>query len=116
MPSRRYAILALWESARESDFRGDLGSRKYSTMAWLGALTKLDLDHLDLGIFSLLGKTLGIEIAVSSPAAKIPATDFPNEVSAVLSVIRADAALTGVVSETTHPCALVEREDCVCAE
>ncbi|SPZ60493.1 Uncharacterised protein [Serratia quinivorans] len=66
-------------------------------MARLGALTEFDFNHFDLRVFSLLGKALRIKMAIAGAATKIAASQFPHQIAAVLTVIAADAALTGVM-------------------
>src|SRR3954464_15289980 len=60
----------------------------------------LELDHLDLVVAGDAGKLLRIEGAVAAvTAAEIAGTDLPDDVAAVLAVIRADAALAGVMGK-----------------
>ena len=85
-------------------------------MAGLGTLRQLDLDHLDLRIGDLLGKSLRAEAAVGIAAAEIAAADFPDDVAAEFAVIAAEPAFSGVVREIAEPGALVEGENRVGAE
>jgi hypothetical protein len=77
----------------------------------LGALAELDLDHPDLCRGGLSGKPLRVEAAVRITATEITAAQFPDQVTAVLAVIRADAALPGVVGKATELRAAIEGAD-----
>src|SRR3954451_516881 len=68
-------------------------------MTGLGALTDLELDHLDLVLARDAREGFGIEGAVEMTAAEIARTDLPDDVAAHLRVIGAEAALAGVVRE-----------------
>jgi hypothetical protein len=78
-------------------------------MAGLGALRKLDLDHLDLRLARLLRESLRVEISVRCAAAEIAAADLPDQIAAVLAVIAADRAFAGIVGEIAELGALIER-------
>ncbi|MCY1179726.1 hypothetical protein D9M73_201400 [compost metagenome] len=85
-------------------------------MAGFGALAELDLDHPHLRGAGLGGEAFRVELAVTGAAAEVAATQFPDQVAAVLAVVGADAAFAGVVIEVAELGALVERADGVGAE
>src|SRR5436305_1155535 len=69
-------------------------------MSGLGALTDLELDHLDLIVGCDAGELLRIEGAVGAvAAAEIARPDLPDDIAAVFPVIGAEAALAGIVRE-----------------
>src|SRR5262249_23311143 len=69
----------------------------------------LELDHLDLVVGRNAREFIRIEGAVPVTAAEIAGADFPDDVAAVLAMIRADAALAGVMREAALLGAGVER-------
>src|SRR5690349_12600978 len=85
-------------------------------MTGLGALADLEFYHLDLVVSGNLGEQVGIEAAVAVAATEIAASDLPDNVAAVLAVIRADAAFAGVVREASLPGARIQRADRIGAE
>ena len=108
MRCRRYTVLTYSHTAGGSDFRADLVCRQNPAVAGLGALAELDFDHLHLRAARLLGEALRVEVAVCGAATKVAAADFPDQVAAMLAVVRADAALAGVMGKAAKACALVE--------
>src|SRR5690554_4424845 len=80
-------------------------------MAWLGPLTELELNHLDLRLTGLLGEALRVKVAVSVPAAKVAATQFPDQVSAMFEMVGADGALASVVGKVAQLRPLVQGQD-----
>lgn len=85
-------------------------------MARLGTLAQFHLDHLHLWIHCLLGEALRIEAPLFVAAAKVTAAQFPDQITAVLAMITADAAFAGVVGEVAELGATIERTDRVGAE
>lgn len=85
-------------------------------MAGFGALAHLDLDHPHLRILCLFGEALWVEPAVFGAAAKVAAAQFPGQVTAIFSVVRADAAFASVVGEVAQLGALVQRTNRIGAE
>src|SRR5205085_8899482 len=77
----------------------------------LGALTQLDLDHPHLRVAGVGRVALLVEAAVGMAAAEVPRADLPDEVAAVLAVVAADRAFTGVVREAAAARAFVQRAD-----
>ncbi len=61
---RRNAVRAHRHAADGGDFGRDLGGGQHAAMAGLGALAELDLDHLDLRILRVGGKSFRRECAV----------------------------------------------------
>ncbi len=76
-----------------------LGGRKHPAMSGLGALADLEFHHLDLIMARHSGELVWIERPIAIAATEIPGTDFPDQVAAVLTMIRTDAALAGVMGE-----------------
>ena len=93
----------------------DLGAGQHAAMAGLGALAELELDHLDLILRRGGGEFVGAERAVAVAAGKIAGADFPDDVAAVFAMVRAIAALAGVVGEIAFLGAAVERQNGVAA-
>lgn len=90
-----------------------------AAVAGFGALAELDLDHLHLRVAGLGGEALRVEAALLGTAAEVTTADFPNQIAAMLTVVRADAAFTGVMGKAAHARAAVQRGDGVgakCAE
>ena len=81
------------------DLLGVLGRRKHAPMPGLGALRQLQLDHLDRLVRGLLPEQVGIEMAILVAAAEVARTDLPDHVAAVVQVVVAEPAFTGVVVE-----------------
>src|SRR5471032_969955 len=79
------------------------------TLAGLGALAELQLDHLDLLVGRCFGEFVGAESAVRIAAAEIARADLPDDVAAPLAVIGAEAAFAGVVREAAELGAAVQR-------
>src|SRR6185503_15080066 len=97
------------DAADPGDFLRYFRGRQHATMAGLGALADLELDHLDLVFVGDLGKQIGIEAAVAVTAAEIAGADLPDDVAAILAMIGADAALAGVVGKVALLRAGIER-------
>jgi len=70
-------------------------------MPRLGTLAEFQLDHLDLRVGGVGGKTLFAEGAVAVAAAKVARADLPDQVAAMLAVVTRDGALARVVREAT---------------
>lgn len=85
-------------------------------MAGLSPLAHLDFDHLHLRECSLLRELFGIECAAFRAATKITAAQFPNEITLMFKMIRADASFARIVIEAAHRSALIERADGVCGK
>jgi hypothetical protein len=77
----RYAIDAHRHAAGRRDFARYLGGGKHAAMAGLGALRKLDLDHLDLRIARSRLEALGAERAVLVAAPEVTAAELPDDVA-----------------------------------
>src|SRR5215813_8681813 len=78
-------------------------------MSGLGALADLELDHLDLVLAGNPRELVRIEGAVAVAAAEIAGADLPDDVAALLTMVRADAALAGVMCEAALFGAGIER-------
>ena len=98
------------------DFGRDFRRGQNAAVARLGALRQLDLDHLDGRQAGLLPKRRRREGAIGRAAAEIPRPDLPDQVAAVLQVVRADAALPRIVGEAAEPRPVIEGEDRVAAQ
>ena len=85
-------------------------------MPSLGTLRNLDLDHLHLVLDRLLGKSVGIEVAIGGSAAEVATAKFPHEVAAVLAVVGTDASFAGVMEEVALLGTLVQGHDGVSAQ
>ncbi|MNF80639.1 hypothetical protein D3C84_628860 [compost metagenome] len=85
-------------------------------MAGFGALAHLDFNHSHLRRLCLRGEAFRVESAVGGAAAEVTAAQFPGQVATVLAVIRADAALAGVMGEVAEFGTLVQRANRVGAE
>ena len=109
MAGRRDAILAHRHATGGGDLGADLGRRQHPTVAGLGALGQLDLDHLHLRARGLFGKALRVEAPIGVATTEIARTQLPDQVAAVFEVVGRDRAFAGVVIETASACALVER-------
>ena len=108
MRGRRIAVLPRLYPARLCHLLRDLGARQHAAMARLGSLAQLDLDHLYLFGCGGLGEPTGIERTIRRSAVEIARSDFPDQISAMLPVIAADAAFTGIVCKSAELRALVE--------
>ena len=108
MGGRRYAVLTQRHATRGGNFYRDFRCRQYSAMAGLGTLRELDLYHFHLRRLRLLGEFVGIETTSRRAAAKIAGTNFPDQITAMLTVIRRDGTLTRIVSKATELRAAVE--------
>src|ERR1700688_5011244 len=109
MRGRRNAVLAHRDAPDPGYFFRDLGRRQHPAMSGLGALADLEFDHLDLIVASDAGEFLRIEAAVAVAATEITRADLPDDVAAIFAVVRADAALAGVVREVALFGAGIER-------
>src|SRR5699024_4447194 len=94
---RRDTVAVARNAAHGGDLRSDLVLRQDAAVAGLGALAELDLDHPHLRLLRLGGEALRIECAVLGAAAEVAAAQLPDQVAAMLAVVRADAAFAGVV-------------------
>ena len=70
-------------------------------MARLGTLTQFQLDHLDLRVPCIFGKTLRVERTVIVAAAKVAGTNFPDQVAPVDAVVAGDGTFTCVVRKAS---------------
>src|SRR5262249_12706249 len=102
MRGRRDAVDADRNAARLGDLGRHLGAGQPAAVPGLGPWRQLDLDHFPLRLLRLLGEALGAEAAVVVAAAEIAAAELPDQVTAILAVIAADAALAGVVGEAAE--------------
>ena len=116
VPRRRDAVPVLGNAAGRGNLGTDLVFGQDSTMARFGALAQFDLDHLHLGPACLDGEAFGIECTVLVSAAKIATAQLPDQVPAVFQVVRADAALPGVMGEVAQLRALVQRRNGIGAQ
>lgn len=112
----RDAVLTHRYAAGVGDFLGDLVLGQDAAMARFGALAELDLDHLHLRAGGLGGETLGIEATVRGTATEVAAAQLPDQITAVLAVVGADAAFTSVVVELAEFRPFVERANGVGTE
>jgi len=112
----RYAVLVHRHATCRGDLRGDLVPRQNAAVARLGALAQFHLDHLHLRIHRLLDEALRIEAPLFVAATEVTAAQFPDQVTAVLAVITADAAFAGIVGEVAELGTTIERADRVGAE
>src|SRR6202023_888015 len=87
---RRDAVLVHGDAADPGYLLGHFGRRQDAAMAGLGALADLELDHLDLIVGCDAGEFFRIERAVAVAATEIAGADLPDQVAAVLAMIRAD--------------------------
>ncbi len=99
MLRRRQAVLSDRNAAGFRDLRRHFGTGQNAAVAGLGALRKLDLDHLDLWLARLGGELFRVEPAVGRAATEIAAADLPDQIAAVLAVIAADRTFAGVMGE-----------------
>src|SRR5438477_4546237 len=109
MRGRRDAVLAHGDAPDLGNLFRDLGRRQHPAMPGLGALADLEFDHLDLIVGCDACEFVRIEAAVAIAAAKIAGADLPDDVAAILAVIRADAALAGIVREAAFFRPRIER-------
>src|SRR5690606_10390026 len=99
VPRRRNAVAAHRNAPRRRDLRAHLFGGQDAALPRLGALADLQLDHPDLRIGRPFRKAGGVEAAVFGAASEIAAADFPDQVAAMLAMIGADRALSGIVRE-----------------
>src|SRR5205807_782355 len=116
MRGRRDEVLAHWDAPDLGNLFRNLGRRQHSAMPGLGALADLELHHLDLTVGCNAREFVRIEVAVSVAATEIAGSDLPDYVAAILAVIRADAALAGIVREAAFFRPRIERAYRVGAE
>lgn len=79
-------------------------------------MAHLDFDHAHLRAARLGGEAFGVETPVRRAATEVAAAQFPDQVAAMLAVIRADTAFAGVMVEVAQLGALVEGADGIGAE
>ncbi len=116
MARRRDAVHADRHAPDGGDLGRDFGGRQDPAMARLGALAELDLNHLDLFVGRHGREFFGAEGTVRIAAAEIAGADLPDDVAAVLAMIRAKAALPGIVRKAALAGAAVQGADGVGAE
>ena len=116
MAGGRDHVAAKRHPADARDFGRDFRRGQNAAVPRLGALRQLDLDHLDGRQAGLLLKQRGRKRTVGRAAAEIARPDLPDQVAAVLQVVRADAALPRVVGEVAALRPVVEGEDRVAAQ
>ena len=109
MLRRRQAVLSDPNGAGLRNLRRHLRAGQHPAVAGLGALRKLDLDHLDLRLARVQRESLRIEMSVRRAAAEITAAGLPDQIAAVLAVIAADRAFAGIVREIAELGAFIER-------
>src|SRR5690606_33088045 len=71
MPRRRDAVQSFGHAAGDRDLVADLRPRQHATVAWLGALRELDLDHLHLRIARVGNEAFLAETPVVLAAAEV---------------------------------------------
>src|SRR5207237_9490858 len=91
MRCRRDAVLAHGDAPDLGNLFRDFGRRQHPAMPRLGALADLELDHLDLIVGCDACEFVRIEAAVAIEAAKTAVAVLPDDVAAVLSLIRAES-------------------------
>ena len=91
------------------NFRRVFLGRQDAPVAGFGALRQLEFDHFDLSGRHRFAEEFGRKAAIIGPTTEITRADLVNEVAAAFQMVRADAALSGVVRKTAHLCAVVER-------
>ena len=109
MLGRRNAVLAHRDAPDLGNLFGDLCRRQDAAMPGLGTLADLELDHLDLVAGCDPREFFRVERAVAIAAAEIAGTDLPDDVAAILAVIGADPAFTGIMREFAFLGAGIER-------
>src|ERR1700759_665691 len=77
-------------------------------MARLGALADFQPDHLDLIVGGDAGEFFRVERTVAVAAAEIAGADFPDDIAAILAVIRAEATFAGIMGKAALPGAGIE--------
>ena len=107
----RYAVHSHWHAARGSNFCRDLGAGKHATVAGLGALAELELDHLHLRVGGICRKFFRVECAVVIAASKVTGGHLPYEVTTVHAVVLRDGSFTGIVRKAAALGPFVERQD-----
>src|SRR5208283_6000009 len=101
MARRRDAILAHRHAARLRYLLRYLNCRQDAAMPRFGPLTQFEFDHLDLFVRGHACKGLMAKASIGLTTPEIARSDFPNDVAAHFPMIRAEAALSGVVGEAT---------------
>src|SRR5690349_5247761 len=97
---RRDAVLAHRDAARRRDLGRHLRRRQHAAVARLRALRELELDHLDLREMRFFGEARLAEDAGTLAGAEVTGAELPDDVAAVLAVIRRERTFAGVVVET----------------
>jgi hypothetical protein len=82
------------------DLLGYLAAEKDSSVPGFGTLRKLDLDHFHGVSLGFVLESCRIEATILRPAAKIAAANLPDQVTARIQVVRADAPFAGVEKTT----------------
>ena len=106
---RRDAVPALLYAADGRDLGGDFGRQQHAALPGFGALTELNLNHLDLRQGGFARELDRIKAAFDRPAAEIATGDLPDQVTAAGQVIGRNTALAGVVRKRAQACTGVER-------
>ena len=83
-------------------------------MAGLCPLAQLQFDHLDLGIGGSFSEFSRVKPTIRTARPEIARAKLPDQIAAMLSVVRRDAAFAGVMKEAARLCALVQRPDGIC--
>ena len=109
MTGGRDAVPALLDATDRRNLRRDFCGGQHAAVAGLGPLAQLDLDHLDLRFGGDGGEFLGVEAAIEIAAAEIAGADLPDDVAAVLAMVRRNAALAGVMGKAALGRAPVQR-------
>ena len=111
MTRRRHAVHPHRHATRHRDLGGHLRRRQHATVARLGALRQLDLDHLDLVMGGIGNEALLAETTLLVTATEVARADLPYQVTAHLAVVGRDRTLAGVVIEAALARAFVQRAD-----
>ncbi len=82
-------------------------------MSWFRTLRQLDFNHFHLWNFGFLRKFDRIKLAVQCATTKVSTTNFPNQVSAIFQMIRANTAFTCIMVEIAHFCTQIKRTDSI---
>ena len=105
------AVLPHGNATGGGNFRRDLGAQQHASVAGLGALAELELNHLDLRVTCVFDEAFFAERAVGVAAAKVAGGNLPDQVTAMLAVVFADRTFPRVVCKTAGACAQIQRQD-----
>src|SRR4051812_15645874 len=102
MSSGRDAILSNHDAASGGNFRGHLGARQYTAMAGFCSLGKFYFNHFYLWCTSLLCEAPGVEASVCISTTEVTRAQFPDEISAIFSMVRRNRSLSRVMGKTSQ--------------